>query len=842
VPRAGHARDARRSGHRHARDVRRIAAARESVRRELRALPSTIRKSSRSLRRAPGFVAIATLSLGAALGLSTSVFALIDSMRHPESPYSEVDQLYMVQLGLSFMFGPDRHDVEDAIAGLRGVAAHASARYKYEQVEFNDGGERRGILYTRGDFFGVLGVRPRIGHLWNDDDRARGDVAIVTDALWRRRFGNRDRVDGAKLAVGEYQYKVIAVMPPRTEFASTMYGQDIWIPDAGLDTTGTGIPVVRITGGTADTVLVQSQLNELCKRWTAQFLTPRQRPFASRLISLRPDPLALKDYHLAMIGAAVCVLLIACANVAALMLARGMVRTRDYALRLALGAGRAEIAREVIVEVALLAVVGCVAGALIASWAVGVITRATPLELRWEGFVEPQWSIRVFATGAAAVLVSIAISAGFPAWRASRTDPAGPLKESSGGAIGRAGTRFRWLVMAELALAMTLVMGTSLMLKSSVRMAAYDFGYDARILIAADASIERHIIFNGTRYTLNKDTLTDESLIRLNAEVLSRIRAIPGVESAVKFTGCGMRTGAVTSDRTIEGGAAAFVPQHCNASSAGLFHTLGIPMVDGRDFIEGDDATGVIILSQRTAHQLYPHERAVGRMVKLGNDTSKVPWLPIVGVVRDHELYLNPFPEAGPDTSGQLYAMLPSARTDLGQIIVRPARGASGIEIATWRVLRTSLPPHSIWHVAPWVEGYSEGVRGEQFLSLLFGLLGVVSLALGEAGLFSVISYIAGQRNREFAVRVALGATKQNVLSLVMKEALIMALGGTAVGAGLGMWAGFLLWNRMWGVYPVDAQALIAGEATLLVVTMLACLLPALRATRADPVDVLRAT
>src|SRR5262249_33281408 len=148
---------------------------------------------------------------------------------------------------------------------------------------------------------------------------------------------------------------------------------------------------------------------------------------------------------------------------------------------------------------------------------------------------------------------------------------------------------------------------------------------------------------------------------------------------------------------------------------------------------------------------------------------------------------------------------------------------------------------HSIWRVSSWVETYGQSVRAEQFLSLLFTLLGLVSLVLGAAGLFSVISYIAGQRNREFAVRIALGATKENVLTLVMKEALIMALGGTAVGAGFGMWAGFLLWDKMWGVYPVDAQALIAGEATLLVVTMLACLVPALRATKANPVDVLRA-
>src|ERR1035437_9756046 len=456
-----------------------------SVKREFLAIPSTARSASRSLRRAPGFVAIATLSLGAALGLSTSVFALIDSMRHPQSPFAKVDQLYGILLFVGAT-NPSRRDVEEALAGLRGVIARSSWRYEYGPIEFNDGGERRGVAYTRVGFFELLGARPRLGRLWNADDvahgdvavvtdglwrrrfnnRARvdgdrksvgegksvdlggrriikkksgirdigvtgvqscalptsddvahGDVAVVTDGLWRRRFNNRARVDGATLAVGDHQYKIIGVMPARTEFEHG-FGQDIWIPDPAPDTTGAGLPVIRIAGGAADMVLVQRQLNELCRRWTKQYLTPLQRPYASRLFSLRPDPLALQDYHKAMIGAAICVLLIACANVAALMLARGMVRTRDYALRLALGAGRAEIAREVIVEVAVLALVGCIAGALIASWAVGLITRATPEALHWQGFVQPQWSVRVFATSALAVLVSIAIAGGFPAWHA----------------------------------------------------------------------------------------------------------------------------------------------------------------------------------------------------------------------------------------------------------------------------------------------------------------------------------------------------------------------------------------------------------------------------------------
>jgi putative ABC transport system permease protein len=811
---------------------------------EFRVLPGTARSASRSLRRAPGFVAIAALSLGAALGLSTSVFALIDSMRHPESPYARVDQLYTITLRL-FAAGPGgsmptTRDVAEALAGLRGVAARSSARYDFTPVEFPDGGERRGILYTRPGFFEVLGVQPRIGRLWTAEDAARGDVAVVTDALWRRRFNNRSRVNGATLEVGDNEYKIIGVMPPRAEFSEAS-GQDIWIPDPAPDTTGAAMPVMRLTGGSADTLLVQQQLNELCRRWTRQFLTANQRPYSGRLVSLRPDPLALQDYHKAMIGAAVCVLLIACANVAALMLARGIVRRRDYALRLALGAGRSDVAREVVVEVAVLAVVGCVVGALVASWAVGLITRATPAELHWQGFVQPQWSVRVFGASAFAVLVSIAIAGGFPAWQASRTDPMGSLKENSGGTIGRAGTRFRWLVMAELALAMMLVMGASLMIKSAVRMAEYDFGYDARSLLAVDAYIPNRYIVNGNRMVINKDTLTDSAKVRVNTEIFARIAAIPGVRSATQYTGCGLKNGVVTTDRTVEGGKAGYVPTSCHAGSAGMIATIGVPMAAGRDFIEGDDAKGAIILNERTARLLYPHENAVGRTLKLGDLASSNPWLPIVGVVRNYDPGFNWFPEAGPDTSQQMYAMLPASRANISEMLVRPEARAKGVEPALWKTLRTTLPPHSYWRVSPWVQQYQEGVRSEQFLSILFTLLGVASLLLGAAGLFSVISYIAGQRNREFAVRIALGATKSNVLNLVMKEALVMALGGTAVGAGLGMWAGFLLWNKMWGVYPVDAQALIAGETTLLLVTMLACLLPALRATKANPVDVLRA-
>jgi ABC-type antimicrobial peptide transport system permease subunit len=190
-----------------------------------------------------------------------------------------------------------------------------------------------------------------------------------------------------------------------------------------------------------------------------------------------------------------------------------------------------------------------------------------------------------------------------------------------------------------------------------------------------------------------------------------------------------------------------------------------------------------------------------------------------------------------------LFVSLPdSSRGFWHNFAVRSAPGAQGVQVAVSRALSGVLPAQAFKLIVPWTETYDVQLSEERFLSLVFSLFGAASLALGAAGLFSVVSYLASMRMREFAVRVALGATRENLARLVLREALLMALGGTAIGAGLGMWAGFMIWDKMYGVYPVDATALIAAEVTLLVVTMLACLVPALRAMRADPVSVMRAT
>lgn len=807
---------------------------------------STTARVIRSLRRSPGFVAIATLSMGVALGISTSVFAVMDAMTHPDPPFRDVGQLHDIRYISGLSVPPPPGELTGQVLSIDGVERIAEWQLTFDYTvmvgEFVGG---TAVGKVRSGFFDVLGTRARIGRLFTASDYTAGDVAVVTDKVWRRDFANRPSIGNATVQADGRVFRVVGILPTG---ADRSLRADVYLPETGRALSFPSF-IIRLKPGVTMSEF-QPRLKAVNDQMTKVHAGPKDRGVRAFISSLRPDPLQVRDFHRAMVGASVCILLIACANIAALMLARGMVRRRDYALRLALGARPMEIGREVVVEVATLAVAGCVAGALVTSWFVGLIGRAMPPEMEWFGFVQPQWSWRVLALAMSAVVLSVAVAGGFPAWMAARTDPAGPLKEGSGGTTGRAGTRFRWLVMAELAIAMTLLMSTSLMLKSIRMMERYEFGYPTERLALV-----------GVGAPWQQDSTTVAESLRLREQALAVIRAVPGVEAAIPYLRQGCGHPIVMGDRSAEGGASVNLLSNnyrggggCTAVGPRFFSTLGLRVVEGRDFEDGDaapDTPGAVILDEKTARILFPHESAVGRLVRFGNASSTQPWVQVVGVVQNHMLGFDPHPELGPDSASTVYlAVGPRVRTNRqGQsrgsrsmaFIVRTASNSDSTRLAVKRALAPLTPSGGRASVTPWNQDFESQLRTEEFLSLVFTCLGLASLLLGAAGLFSVISYIAGQRTREYAVRIALGATKENVITLVMREAFTMAIGGTAVGAGFGMWAAFLLWDRMWGVYPVDAQALVLAEVTLVIVTMLACLGPALRASRSNPLDVIRA-
>jgi putative ABC transport system permease protein len=797
----------------------------------------------RSLRRSPGFVAIATLSMGVALGISTSIFAVMDAMTHPEPPFRNVAQIARVTPFWQVQTPPPFDSVLADVARLDGVQSVSSyaGRYDFGIIGGSVSQIRLGIVAPGA--LEVLQTTPRIGRLINSADFASADVALVTDMIWRRDFANRSQLGDARVQIADRIYRIVGVLASGFDRA---LGADVVIPSEGGRQGGAFL--VRLKSG--ETVATFTpRMRALNERLTKALAGPKDRGFRASIGDLQPDPLAIRDFHRAMVGAAVCILLIACANVAALMLARGLSRKRDYALRLALGARPIEIGREVILELAVLAVVGCLAGVIVTSWFVGLIGRAMPPEMEWQGFVQPQWSWRVLGIALLAVIASISIAGGFPAWNAARTDPAGPLKEGSANTTGRVHTRFRWLVIGELAIAMTLLMSTSLMQKSIGLMERYDFGYPAE-----------RILMGGVGVPWRQDSTTVADELARRQEGLEILRRVEGVEAVIPgYTGsCQAEGFEIISDRTIQGGKSAwligagYAPGGCVGVGPHFFRTFGLDIVEGRDFEEGDVlGGGAAVLDQFTAKLLFPNESPIGRTIKLGGMKSAKPWIPVVGVVRKHRLGFDDFPEAHSDSSVNIYV---SQTRQLGrnragqprgtrslQYMIRSGANVEKTQLAVMRALAPLTPEGARAVVYPYNRNYDQRLKVERFLALVFTCLGLASLLLGAAGLYSVVSYVTGQRMREFAVRIALGATKENVAKLVLREAFLMAIGGTAVGAGFGMWAAFLLWNRMWGVYPVDAQALVIAELVLVLTTMAACLMPALRATRSDPLEVMRA-
>lgn len=793
----------------------------------MNAFLNDLKTAIRSLRRAPAFIALATLSLGTGLGLSTAVFALMDAVTHPTPPYRDVDQLYDVIVRGRAKAQPPAEEVVAGIRGIPGVKEAVTYNVRF-QSHLEGGRSQAGpVGRVQAAYFAVLGVQPRLGRVFRSEEAQQ--VAVVPSEFWRSEFGDRKKIGDATVEIDGVNIPIVGVMP-----AHTTEHVGIWLSaKPGEDLGGV---LVRLEPGVSPAV-EQQRFTAFAKQLTARYARADEFPFFARLNTMRPDPLMVRDFHKAMVAGALCVLLIGCANVAALMLARGLGRSRDYAVRRAIGASRITIARGVIAEVVILAIAGCIAGAMIASWGTSLMTGYMPQGMQWLGFDVPQWSGRVFLWSALAVLVTIVVAAGYPAWSASRVDPAGPLKEGGRGQTGRVTTRFRWLVIGELTLAMTLLVTTSLMLKSAYLMARTDLGYDPRLVY--------HVSVDRWRMSRKEAPVTAAEFDRVLGDIRQRLSAVPGVVAVARRDRCVVGQRLVTTDRTIAGAQPGYF-NNCAEVSPGFFGAMGLRLIAGRDILEGDQiGGGTAVIDERGARILFPNESAIGRQIKTGPLNSPDTWHRIVGIAPVQRGGSDPTLETANDSSFALYVSQASetARESLLQstFVVRVSSTSPTLPVALNRAIRAGLPLQIRTGVVPAAARFYDDLRLTRYLAAIFAALGLASLGLATAGLFSVISYASGLRMREFAVRVALGASSGEVGKLVLRDTLIMSLGGTAVGAALGMWSGFLMWDRMWGVYPVDVESLIAAEIVLLLTTALAALPPVRRATRVDPVALLRA-
>jgi putative ABC transport system permease protein len=791
--------------------------------------------ATRSLRRSRAFVIVTVLSLGLALGVTTTMFGIVDATLNPAVPLREPARVVTVSnAGDGAGHGVTWYETFEAARRSNGLFEQiAIASNEYSFLRIGSHYDRRPVLAVSPNFFAVTGVRPFLGRAFAADgrDAEAGDAAMVIFRLWRSALGGARDLRGSSVEVEGRIYRVVGVLPP---YLPSGLNGGVYLPmqvsaSAGASARWASL-VARLAPGVAAAQAERTLRSVVDPVLTATYGVGR-RPFRYRVRPVLDErPAAMDDLQRILLASAFVVLVIACGNLANLMLARGLARERDYALCFALGARRANVIRQTLVEGLLCALAGAALGVLIAVWAFDLVTYRMTREVPVLGAMAVSLNWRIFAFSVLAAVVTTLVFAMLPAIRTSNVDLNLPLKSGAGTTTRRVRSRFSALVVGEVALTMTLMLGAGLLMKAVRAMRTTDLGYNPHGLLQIDAYL--------ARATSNRrGTVSEAQMWRL----LERVRSHPGViGAALEGIGSTPRLGPGLVSALAEGGNRRLYAQNYSAVSPDFLRTVGVPVTQGRDFAPGDAVTrGAVIVNEAAARVLWPSESPVGRMLKLGDLETDAPWLPVVGISRDVRAASTVMPVTDPVP--QVWVVPPPGLVALDRLRVRvPAHGESQFRTALDRVTRQTLPPGSIVVVRPWLGSFDDAVLARDFVAKLFVVFGAIALGLAAVGLYCLVSFTVAERRREFAVRCALGATGSQIARMVVHDATIMVLAGTGVGAFLAMWLARALDAMLYSVFYTDVAALLMAEGVLIVVALVACLMPARRAARSDPVEVMR--
>jgi len=808
-----------------------------------------IRYALRTLRRSPGFTVVAIFALAVGIGSNTAIFSVLDAARTHALPYRDPGRLVALwgnvqrarveRRGTSY---PDFRDWRARARSFEEMAAFAS-----QLVTLNDGDdpERINAESVSAPYFALLGIQPTRGRTFSDaeDDVARPAlVAVMSDGLWKRRFGSDPGIVGRSVRLNTGSYTVIGVMPP--EFKGLSDTAEVWLPfavyapPASMAERGNrGFAVLaRLKPGvTIDAA--QRELDGVSKQLEAEHPDTNEKravevsPLDVELVGpLRP---ALQT----LMAAVAFVLLIACANVANLLLARSEARRREIAVRTALGAGRARLLRQLITEGCVLTAIGAVAGLVMARAAVAALIAQSPVT--FPSFVTPGLDVRVAAF---TILVSIAcgVLVGIvPGLQARAVDLADSLKDSARGSDGPRSQRMRSsLVVAELSLAVVLLIGAGLMIRSVRNLAALNPGFDPGSVLTLHISIPR-----ATPPDANPPATAAGAPppVVYGRALLERLRSVPGVAAAALGTDVPLDGNAGAVFYSAEGQPPANAQNapraYLHRVSPEFFDTLRIPFVHGRTFADAEAvaSSAVAIVSTRLTARFWPGQDPVGKRIKFGGLASNSPWLSIVGVVGEVKYRgLPDNPTADPD----IY--LPFAdRNQQVALAVRANVPPSSLVAPLRAAIRGADPSIPIYAVAPMDELIAGQTAQSRFTMWLMGVFAAAALMLAVVGIYGVMAYLVTQRTREIGIRLALGAAAPDILRLVVGNGAKLVAGGVAIGVAAAFALQRLVSSLLFGVTAADTASVVA-VAVLAVVALLACYVPAIRATRVSPLRALR--
>lgn len=810
-----------------------------------------LKYGARILMKKPGFTVIAVITLALGIGATTAIFSVVNGVLLRPLDYHEPQRIVTL---LDKGRGPvSPANFLDLQTNSQSFAQMAAAEAWGGTLANNDKPEEISGLRMSDGLFDLLGVPALVGRALKSEDFQPGSlhVLVLSHKLWQRAFGGDPAIVGQQLMLSGESYTVIGVMPPQFQFPPFWSTRaEMWAPlDLRNRATSRGGSSLRVFARLSPGVSLtqaQAEMNATNTQLALDY------PEDNAGIDIRVDPLNekvvgnVRPALLVLAGAVGFVLLIACANVACLLLARAATRQKETAVRMALGASRWRILRQLLTESLLLSLCGAALGILLALWGVELLTtllsgNSTSFSVRLPRLSE----IKIDAvTMVFTFTVSLAASVLFglaPALGASKPDLNEVLKESGRGTTGGRRRLREALVVIELALALVMLIGAGLLLNSFLKLQAVDPGFNPRNLLTMTTSLAGASQYGGPARE------------RYYRELTERLTALPGVESASAINHLPLAGDRWGVPLTIEGrplpppGQAIVVT--FRVSRPDYFRTMGIPLRAGRDFTERDtpDAPGVIILNETLARRYWPDEDPAGKRVTLDDprDRSRAPqWMTVVGVVKDVKQ------ESWVDTpSNEIYVPFQQSRGFFAgtarhytsmSIVVRTTVEPQSLAAAAQETVRAFDHNVAVSNVVSMEQVIADALWQPRFNLQLIGLFAGVALALAAIGLYGVMSYAVAQRTHEVGLRMALGAQRRDVIGLMVRGGMKLALLGVSLGLLASLALTRLMANLLFEVSSTDVTTFAMIAVLLILVALLACWLPARRATKVDPMVALR--
>ena len=805
-----------------------------------------LRICARRLARSPGFTAVALATLACAIGANTAIFSVVDGLLLKPLPIAHAEQVmkllrHFPELDSDAVSAPKYFYWHDQGTAFAAIAAYESLGSGFNLVA--DGRPERIVgAHVSASFFAVFTERPQLGRTFTaGEDRPGAPRAVVlSDRLWRRRFGGDPAIVGRQLRLNGEAYAVVGVMPRNFRFPSHA---ELWTPfqlDPASTDQETYIEVVgRLRHGIGMSA-AQAFMDLLARRFAAQHPDQVRRVEGIRVLPLQEFLYGpLREALMVLLAAVGGVLLIACVNLANLQLARAAAQRRDLAVRMALGSSRLRLLLQLLLESLLLGLAGGGMGLLLGAWCLRPLLAASPVEVDRLAPVGIDGRVLLFTFGVS--LLSAALFGLAPAWQlvAGETQPAIQDASSRGAGTRASGWTRRLLVAAEVALALVLVTGAMLLARSFVTLLSTPPGFSADHVLTLKLSPPPARYGNGA------------ALGRFADEVVARVASLPEVSEAAMVSSLPLEDGPpvafAIAGRPASGDGYG-VAQY-RAVTSGFFRTLRVDTLRGRTFDAGDrrGAAPVVVLNAAAASRYWPGGNPLGNRITLGVQTSEADPRPrtVVGIVGDvREVRLDE--QAPPIAYVPLEQMPDAVAAAFVQLLpfslaVRAIGAAPGLAAEVERQIAAVDPQQPVSDVRAMTEIVARSLGPRRFNAELLGLLALLALALAAMGVYGVLSYLVQQRAREIGVRMALGATGWNILGMVVGQGMAAVAAGIAAGLAGAFALTRLLGSLLYGVGAQDPWSFALTPVLLGVVAVLACAIPARRASRVDPVRALRA-